>query len=280
MRRILLLAAAVACLSAPAAADTLQKIKETGTIVLGVRQDAKPFSFIDGQGQAAGYSVEICQAVAAAAQQQLGLETLAIDYKLVTTENRFQLVQDGTVDLDCGISSYTLTRRADVDFSLLIFATGTDLLVRNGAMVTGLADLADKRIGVLAGSTAETHLQTLLTDSSLTAEVKALPSYTDLLASLETEMIDAAYGDRAMMLAARHRALDPGKLRVLGTIYSYEPYALALRRGDADFRQLVDSTLARLFRSGEIDAIYAEWFGPVADNPVATALYRLQSLPE
>jgi len=280
MRRSLLLAAALACLALPAAADTLQKIIDSGSITLGVRQDAKPFSFIDGTGQAAGYSVQICDAVAKSLQQGLGLAALQVEYKLVTAENRFQLLQDGSVDLDCGVTTYSLARLADVDFSLLIFATGLDLMVREDAAIAGLPDLGGKTVGVLAGSTGEQELAQLLGAAGLTATLAPLSTYTDMLASLETEEVDAVFGDRALLLEARARALDPGGLKVLGNKYSYEPYALALRRGDNDFRQAVDMALARLYRTDQIERIHERWFGPVADDPDTAMLYRLQGLPD
>ncbi len=280
MRRSLLLAAVLACVALPAAADTLQKIKDSGSISLGVRQDAKPFSFIDGQGQAAGYSVQVCQAVAKSIQQSLGLAQLTIDYKLVTAENRFKLLQDGAVDLDCGVTTYSLSRLADVDFSLLIFATGIDLMVRRDADIAGLADVGGKTIGVLSGTTAEADLKELLGASGITANITKLPSYNDMLASLETDAVQALFGDRALLLEARSRALDPQHLKVLLAKYTYEPYALALRRGDNDFRQAVDTALAKLYRTAQIAKIYEVWFGPLVDDPEAAELYHLLGLPD
>lgn len=280
MHRSLLLAAALACMSLPATADTLAKIKDSGMISIGIRQDAKPFSFIDGAGHAAGYSVQVCDAVTKAVQQQLGLAELKVEYKLVTAENRFQLLQDGTVDLDCGVTTYTLGRLADVDFSLLIFATGADMMVRRDAVIAGLPDLGGKTVGVLAGSTGEHEMNQLLAASGLTATVTPLPTYTDMLASLETEEVDAVFGDRALLLEARARALDPAALKVLGNKYSYEPYALALRRDDNAFRQAVDAALARLYRTDQIVKIHELWFGPVGDDPETAALYRLLGLPD
>jgi ABC-type amino acid transport substrate-binding protein len=280
MRRTLLLAALLVGLIQPAAADTLDKIRQSGTIVLGVRQDAKPFSFIDGQGQAAGYSVQVCQAVVQSLATQLALPDLKTEYKLVTAENRFTLLQTGEVDLDCGVTTYTLGRLADVDFSLLIFATGVDLMVRSEAKIGGLADLADKTIGVLAGATAEADLTELMKAGGVTANIVTLPSYTDMLASLETDEVQAVFGDRALLLEARNRALNPQHLKVLSAKYSYEPYALALRRGDYEFRQAVDTALARLYRTAQIGKIHEVWFGPLEADSETAALYRLLGLPD
>lgn len=280
MRRTLLLAALLVGLVQPAVADTLDKIRQSGTIVLGIRQDAKPFSFIDGQGQAAGYSVQVCQAVVQSLSKQLAMPELKTDYKLVTAEDRFALLQSGEVDLDCGVTTYTLGRLADVDFSLLIFATGVDLMVRREANIGGLADLAGKTIGVLAGATAEADLKELLQAGGVTANIVTLPSYTDMLASLETDEVQAVFGDRALLLEARNRALNPGHLAVLAAKYSYEPYALALRRGDNDFRQAVDTALARLYRTAQIAKIYELWFGPLEADLETAMLYRLLGLPD
>jgi len=268
-------------LGAPALAESvLDEIKADHTITLGVRQDARPFSFLDGDGKAKGYSVALCEAVARQIKTQLELPEITIKYALVTAEDRFQRLKSGEIDIECATSTYTLQRLDQAEFSLLIYATGADLLVRDADAIQGLPDLADKIIGVVAGTTAEQDLTTLLQAAGLNATVDPVESYSDLLASLETEEIDAAYGDRALLLAARERAIDRTKLELVGAQYSYEPYALVLPSGDNAFRHAVDRALARIYRSAEARAIYEASFGPLEDNDEMRDLYRLLGLPD
>jgi ABC-type amino acid transport substrate-binding protein len=286
MRRHLLIPAILAlslsaAVSAPALAKgTLDKIKSTGTITLGVRQDARPFSFLDGDGKAKGYSVSLCEAVVRQLKIQLEMPEIAVKYALVTTEDRFQRLAKGEIDLECATSTYTLQRLDEAEFSLLIYVTGSDLLVRRSDNIQGMPELADKTIGVVAGTTSEQDLKNILQSSGLNATIDPVDTYSDLLASLETEEIDAAYGDRALLLEARQRAIDRTKLDLIGAHYSYEPYALVLRHGDNEFRHAVDRSLARIYRSDEAKAIYEASFGPLEDNPEMDELYHMLGLPD
>ena len=270
-----------AAIFAPALAEgTVDKIKGSGTITLGVRQDARPFSFLDGDGNAKGYSVALCEAVVRQLKIQLEMPEITVKYALVTTEDRFQRLANGEIDLECATSTYTLQRLDEAEFSLLIYATGSDLLVRAADELQGMPDLAEKTIGVVAGTTSEQDLKNILGSSGLNATIDPVDTYSDLLASLETGEIDAAYGDRALLLEARERAIDRTRLELVGAQYSYEPYALVLRHGDNEFRHAVDRALARVYRSAEAEAIYEAWFGPLEENPDMDELYRMLGLPD
>jgi ABC-type amino acid transport substrate-binding protein len=278
---VLALSLAAGLVATPALAqDTLDKIKSQKAITLGVRQDARPFSFLDGEGLAKGYSVSLCEAVVRQLKTQLELPEIEVKYALTTAEDRFQRLAAGEVDLDCGVTTYQLNRLNEAEFSLLIYATGADLLVRAADEVQGMPDLQEKIIGVVAGTSAEADIAQILGASGMVATVEPVETYSDLLASLETGEIDAAYGDRALLLDARERAIDRTALEVVGAQYSYEPYALALRHGDNAFRHAVDSALARIYRTAEAQAIYEAWFGPLADNPDMDELYRVLGLPD
>lgn len=278
---VLALSLAAGLAAAPAQAEgTLDKIKSQKAITLGVRQDARPFSFLDGDGLAKGYSVALCEAVVRQLKLQLELAEIEVKYALTTAEDRFQRLQAGEVDLECGVTTYQLNRLAEADFSLLIYATGADMLVRAADNIQGMPDLQGKVIGVVIGTSAEADLKANLGASGMNATIEPVETYSDLLASLETEEIDAAYGDRALLLEARQRAIDRTRLEIVGAQYSYEPYALALRQGDNDFRHAVDTALARIYRSSEAEAIYEAWFGPLAENPDMDELYRMLGLPD
>ena len=270
-----------AALATPALAKgTIDKIKSGGTITLGVRQDARPFSFLDGDGNAKGYSVSLCEAVVRQLKTQLEMPEIEVKYALVTAEDRFQRLAAGEIDIECATTTYQLKRLDEAEFSLLIYATGADLLVRAADDFQGMPDLQGKTIGVVAGTTAEQNLKDIMGASGLSTTVEPVETYNDLLASLETKEIDAAFGDRALLLDSRERAIDRTALELIGAQYSYEPSALVLRHGDNEFRHAVDRALAQIYRSAEAQAIYEAWFGPLAENPDMDELYRMLGLPD
>jgi len=280
MRRILPLALVLAFLNAPALAETLERLRDSDTIRIGVRQDARPFSYIDGNGNAAGYSVQLCEAVVRALKREPGLEALDIEYKLVTSADQFLKLATDEVDLICGATTVTLTRMGEADFSLLTFATGADLMTLKDSGIASIPDLAGKEIGVIDGTTSEAHIHQILAASGINATVVEVPTHRDLLASLETGAIDAAFGDRALLLEARRTAVNPANILLTGNRYSYEPYAMPMKRGDVDFRQAIDRALARIYATDEIKAIYEASFGSLDNDPEVKALYRLLAIPE
>ena len=225
-----------------ARADTLDAVRETGVVKLGFRMDAKPLSFLDPDGNAAGYAVDICRRVADTLTAGLGLDSLTIEYIPVSAENRIQMLLDEKVDIECATTTRTLERQERVDFSLLTFLTGADMLVRTGSKIRDIADIAGRKIGVLAGTTTEVLLRRLLKDRAIEAEVMAMERHEYGIASLETEEIDAYFADRVLLQGLMWRGDKSSRLKLSGTLYSYEPYALMIRRGDADLRLIADRT--------------------------------------
>jgi len=264
---------------APAAADTLAAIEERGSIRLGVRTDATAFSFTDQLGEPAGYTVQLCRAVAADLKQQLELETLTIEYVEVTTEDRFDALTEGRIDLLCGATTVTLGRRAMVDFSSLTFATGMGVLYRADGPAS-FGELADKTIGVRRGTTTEDVLEDALTSAGLEAEFVAIESHPDGIAALKDGTIDAYFADRAILIFLALTDPEPDNLRVGERLFSNEPYALALPLGDTEFRLAVDTALSRIFRSETIERIYAASFGDIEPGDLLRALYLLSAIPD
>lgn len=260
--------------------DTLDKVRDSGAIVLGYREDAVPFSFADETGVPAGYSVDLCNRIAAAVGDSLGLDDLAIEYVPVQADTRFTVLEDGGIDLLCGATTVTMDRRARIDFTLLTFATGTGVLSRDDAGIERFEDLAGHRVGVLAGTTTTEVLERSLAGTGIEAEIVTLDSHDAGLAALETGEIDAYFGDRVLLLGLGDRSEQREALVLSQGFLSYEPYALALRRGDDEFRLIADRTLARLYRSGEIVAIYRQWFGTLPPSDLLRALFVLHAFPE
>jgi len=266
-------------LTQAAHAATLERIGDSGIIKLGYREDAKPFSYADAAGLPAGYTVEICNAVVSAVRQRLQRDDIQVQYVLVTAEDRFAKLQAGDIDLLCGASSITLERRTEVDFSVITFVTGSSVLYRKDGPANFL-DLVGQKVGVRAGTTTEDGLKKALADAGIEAQVVAVESHEAGLRDLESGALAAYFADRAILAMLGRGAQRPENLVLSDRFFSYEPYALALPRGDSDFRLLVDTTLARLYRSQGIVKIYHAHFGDSPMSDLLRATFTLQALPE
>lgn len=265
---------------APAAlADTLAGIAERGTIRLGVRTDAIAFSYTNELGEPAGYSVELCRAIAADIKEQHDLETLNVEYVEVTTEDRFQAVTEGRIDLLCGATTVTLSRRAMVDFSVPTFVTGMGVLYRADGPAS-FAELAGKTIGLRQGTTTEDVLERELTAAGLEATFMGVDSHQAGVAALEAGTIDAYFGDRAILVFLQFTSETPEKLRVGERQFSHEPYALAMPLGDTAFRLAVDGAISRIFRSTLLERIYTASFGDADPGDLNRVLFLLSTLPD
>ncbi len=263
-----------------ARADTLSKIKESGTIVIGHRMASPPFSFVDQSGKAVGYSIDLCKRIAAAVKDELSLNGIEIDYVPVTAENRFSMLRQGKVDIVCGSTTNTLKRRERVAFTLLTFITGAEMLVRTGSGIDGLKDLEGKKVGVVTGTTTKTVLTKALKRQFINAQVVIVKDHDEGLKALEDSKIDAYMSDRIILIGLARRARDPSKFMLTNHLYSFEPYALVVRRDDPDFRLIADRTLASLYRSRRIVEIYRKWFGKIGSlTDLLKALYILQGIP-
>jgi len=260
---------------------TLKKIKDSGTIVMGYREQSLPFAFRGDDGKPTGYSVDLCQRIATGVQQQLKLAKLDVKWVPVTPENRITSVVNGTIDLECGSTTASLSRQEQVDFSNMTFIDGGSLLVKLGANMATLQDLGGKKIGVVPGTTTDGAIRAVLQKALVNAEIVPVTDHRGGLAALESGSIDAYASDRVILIGLAATAKDPGQFAIAEQYLSYEPYAFMLRRGDAPFRLAVNRVLASLYRSGEIIPIYARWFGKLGQpSKILVAMYALYALPE
>jgi len=283
-RRLHLTAAALCALLLLAAdasrADTLQRVQERGDFRLGYRTDAAPFSYRTPLGEAAGYSVQLCREVALAVRAELGLTQLPVTYVPVTAEGRFDAVADHEVDILCGAATITLPRRRVVDFSLPTFIDGASVLFRADGPESFDA-LDGHEVGVRAGTTTEDALRNTLRDTGVQATMVPVEDHADGLARLEDGGITAYFADRVILVSLLARSAQPEGLRLSENYFTYEPHGLAMERGDDAFRLLVDTTLARLYRSGAIEDVFRQSFGPNASpSELLLALYLIHSLAE
>jgi ABC-type amino acid transport substrate-binding protein len=284
MKRLTLLLSALAVALPAAAQDlgpTLAKIRDAKEIVIGFREYTVPFSFVGDDKQPAGYTVDVCKAVAASIQEQLKLPALPIRWVAVTAESRFAAVSQGRVDLECGSSTMTLSRFAVVDFSAPIFIEGGSVLVRADSNIRRLADLSGKKVAVGAGTTAEKAFPAALKQLLVSAEVVVVKNAEAALEALDAGKVDGYANDRILLVGSVVKGRDAKKYAITEDDYSYEPYGLAMRRNDTAFRTAVNRALARLYGGPGIAEIYGRWFG--AFGPPGTllkAMYYLNVLPE
>ena len=276
---VLVLAPALA--AAQALDGRLKKIKDSKTITIAHRTDATPFSFVDDAKRPVGYTVDLCKRVVASLEQSLGVQGIQVKWVPVTSQSRFDAVSKGEVDMECGSSSVTLGRLKQVDFSNYTFVDGTGLLARAENKVTTLADLSGKKIGVVGGTTNESALQRALKERLVNATVVALKNRDEGLTKLEAREIDAFAGDNVLLFALGLRSKDPSQFRMVDDSLSFEPYAIALPRGDSAFRIEVNTALARIYRSEAIEQIYGDWFGALGKpGPALRAVYGLGAIPD
>jgi ABC-type amino acid transport substrate-binding protein len=260
---------------------TLGKIADARTITLGHRSDSAPFSFVGKDREPAGYTVDLCKRVVASLQQQLKLPELKIKWVGVTAESRLPAITKGEIDLECGTTTATLSRQETVDFSNLIFIDGGGIMVRTDHPAQKLADLTDKRIAVTAGTTAEKRLPEVLTERLINAQIVVIRGELDALAAVESGKVDAYANDRVVLFGLALKGKEPEKLALLNADFSFEPYALAMRRNDPAFRLAVNRALARIYRTDAIGEIYNRWFGRFgAPGDLLLAMYYLNALPE
>jgi glutamate/aspartate transport system substrate-binding protein len=272
---------AFAASHASAEEGTLKQIQDNKVVRLGYLKEAVPFSFADSVGKPMGYSIDLCQRVVAGIQHRLQVTQLDVKWIEVTTANRFERVANGTVDLECGTSTITLSRQRQVDFSLMTWADGGTFLVKPDQPVKALIDLSGKKIAVLEGTTTEKALRQALSDRFVNAQVLLVKEHLEGLNALANGTVDAFAGDQTVLVGLALAVGTQIEFTLAEIQFSFEPYGLTLRRNDADFKLVVNEVLARLYRTGQIEEIYERWFGKLGKpSPAIFAVYHLNGLPE
>lgn len=276
-------------------AATLDRLRESGKLTLGYRDDAKPFSYRDESGNADGYAVALCKAVADKIKSDQGLSSLNVEWVPVGVENQLQAVQEGKVDLLCGAAE-TLTGLKDVDFSVPIFPGGIGALLRANAPI-GLKEVLSGRppsgplwrgypaqvltqqvFSAVAGTPGEKWLNDKLDELQLTAKVVLVQSYDEGVRRVLDGSTNVFFADRSILLDVAERSSSARDLLVLERQFTYAPIALALQRGDPDFRLAVDRALSQLYGSQDFRSLYVKWFGEPDEN--IDSFFKFSTLPE
>lgn len=239
---------------------TLKKIKDTGSITLGHRESSIPFSYYDDKQQVIGYSHELMLKVVDDIKTNLKLAKLDTRLMPVTSANRITLIQNGTVDIECGSTTNNLERQKQVSFSSTIFVIGTRLMTKKDSGIKDFADLTGKNAVTTAGTTSERLLRKMNEDKKMGMNIISAKDHGEAFLTLETGRAVAFMMDDALLYGEMAKAKKPGDWIVTGTAQSKEAYGCMVRKDDPEFKKLVDASLTKAMTSGDAEKIYAKWF--------------------
>ena len=269
-------------ISAAEQSSTLEQIRETGKIRIGYRESEPPMSFLDKSGNLVGYSLDLCSRIVTAVKTALDKPDVTVEYVPVNSKNRFSALSENAIDILCGSTTKTLSRSELVDFTQLTFVTGASLLSLASEPVNVISELQGKKVAVVKDTTTIEVLQAALEESLTEADVVPVDSAARGVEALQERKVDAYSSDQVVLIGLVVTSPDPKQFNVGNELFSFEPFALALRRNDADFRLVADRVLSHLYRSGQIVQIYNKWFGEFSDKvpPAIEAVYGLNATPE
>jgi ABC-type amino acid transport substrate-binding protein len=258
----------------PVPADSrLKTIVAKKVIRIAFRADDRPFAFLNEAKEPLGYSIDLCTQVTKSIGQQFGVPDLKIEWVPVTVETRFSAVASGKADMECGSSTVTLGRMKEVDFSNLIFVESTGVLVAAASNIHSFAELAGKKIAVVAGTTNERVVNEQVKARNLNVTVVAVKDRDEAVAALEAGKVDGFASDKLLLAGAQIK--HPEALAMLPDDLSIEQYAIVLPRGDWALRLAVNTGLAQIFRSGKTVDLFERWFFGSRPGILLEALYAL-----
>jgi glutamate/aspartate transport system substrate-binding protein len=258
--RLLTTAVIASAFAAPAMANTLEKIKDSGVIVLGHRDASIPFSYLADGPNPIGYSHDLQLKVVEAVKKQLKMPNLQVKYNLVTSQTRIPLVQNGTVDLECGSTTNNLERQKQVAFSVGIFEIGTRLMTAKTSGVKDFPDLKGKNVVTTAGTTSERLLKAMNAEKQMGMNIISAKDHGESFLMLESGRAIAFMMDDALLYGEMAKAKNPANWVVTGKPQSFEIYGCMLRKDDPAFKKVVDDAIKATFKSGEVNKIYSKWF--------------------
>jgi glutamate/aspartate transport system substrate-binding protein len=278
---ILLIVFFASPLSAKELTGTLQQIKKSGQIRIGYRVSEPPMSFLDKDGNPAGYSIDLGKCIVTEVENKIGAN-VKIEFVSVTAEGRFKALSDNKIDILCGSTTKTLYRSELVDFTQLTFVTGASLMTLKDNKGRDSAGFAGKKIGVVKDTTTAVALKKLIQETSTDTGVVLFNSAKEGIDALRKKKIDAFSSDQVVLIGIVLKAHDPMNFVIDPNVFSFEPFALAVRRNDADFRLVADRVISDLYRSKKILEIYDKWIGKFTGQrpPIFDAMIQLNATPE
>ncbi len=265
-----------------ATAGTLERIEESGVIRLGFRDSEPPMSFLDENQKPIGYSIDLCEHIVSAVRSKIGNPDIEVEYVPVTAADRFEAIENNSIDILCGSTTKTLSRAERVDFTQMTFVTGAALLSKDSVNIADIAALKDQKVAVVENTTTIEALKRALKDADSNAEIVPVASAEAGLSAVIKGDVGAFSADQVVLIGLVLTQAGEENFAITNQVFSFEPFALAIRRNDADFRLLADRVLSGLNRSGQITPIYLRWFGQFSKEVpnLVDAMYILNSTPE
>ena len=283
--RILVAALVGAAFAVPAQGQTIDKVKKSGEITMGVRESSSPLSYTLGAGQFTGYHVDVCLAIVDAMKKATG-GNIKVNYTPVTSQNRIPLLQNGTIDIECGSTTNNATRQKDVSFALTTFVTEVRTAVKANSGITSISQLNGKN---LATTTGTTSVQTLRKhERANNVDFKEIygKDHSDSFLLLETGRADAFVMDDNILAGLIATAKNPAEYKIVGEVLSVEPIAIMIRKDDPAMKKLADDTISGMMKSGALEKLYTKWFlSPIPPKntsvnlPMGATLKGLMSSP-
>jgi len=267
MRRVLSVVAVAAivlglAVAGWAAESTLEKINRTGVFTVGARTASPPFGYINKQNEWVGFSIDLTRLIHKNIEKKLN-KPIKFELKESTPATRIPLLSSGAVDLIAGTMTDTRPRRDSVDFSLTFFVTGAQFLVKEGSPIRGIQDIAGKRVSAQQGSTNERIIRERVPQ----AQLVLFPDQAAAFTALVQGRVDTYTNDGIQLAGLKAKAPNPAEWKIVGSFYSYEPYGMAMRKNDSDFRAVVNNALMEAIEGGEYFTLYDKWFGPKGELP-------------
>ena len=262
MKKSLWLLAAVAAAMAAQAqtTDTLKKIKDSGAATMGVRESSGALSYTLGDGKYVGFHIDVCTKVLADVQKQLGLAKLDVKYQPVTSQNRIPLVQNGTVDIECGSTTNNATRQKDVAFAVTTYVEEVRIAVKANSGITSIAQLKDRNVATTTGTTSVQLLRKHERATGIDFKEVFGKDHADSFLLLESGRADAFVMDGQILAGNIAKAKNPADFKIVGEVLSVEPIAIMLRKDDPAFKKAVDDSIKAQIKSGDLAKAYDKWF--------------------
>ena len=257
---VLIAAGVVATVAQAQETGTLKKIKETGGITLGVRDSSIPFSYLDDKQSYQGYSIDLCLKAVTAIQKHLGLTALNVKLNPVTSATRIPLMANGTIDMECGSTTNNLERQKQVAFAPTTFVTANRLLAKKSSNINTLADMKGKTLVSTSGTSNLKQVTALNAEKNLGMNIMTAKDHAEAFLMVETGRAVAFAMDDILLASLAASSKAPGDYSITKDALSVEPYGIMMRRDDPAFKKVVDAAIENVFKSGEINRIYAKWF--------------------
>jgi len=267
------------------AQGTLEKISKSGEFVVGVRDGAIPFGFISKENEPVGFSLDMAKEFHKALENALG-KPIKLTFKTTNPKTRIPLVANGTIDIECGSTTHTVGREEVVDFTITVFLTGTQLLVKKGSNIKDAKALAGKKVGAAQGSTNEKAIRDLNEKGFINpqATIVVYQEHTQGFLALQRGILDAYCTDGILLAGLKAKAPNPAEFEVVGGLITYDPYAFIVRENDSNFRDFINIEIIKGIKDGRFYKIYEKWFGPNGTVPYPISeefkiLLKLQAWP-